>query len=518
MQKISAKSRVNLGQKIKKKPLMANDMLLQYHTMLRILPEKGPCPAGSKVTVIIPVLNESKTVSSVVEFAMASPMVDEVLVVDDGSIDGTPELAKAAGATVFTSTMLGKGASMEDGVRVARNETLLFLDGDLRGLQHDLVELMIAPILASEADFVKARFTRDAGRVTVLTARPLLRSYFPEVAQFHQPLGGIMAAKRSVLQGLRFENDYGVDIGLLIDAAMSGARLAEVDVGRIEHDSHPLEVLEDMAMQVARTILDRAASAGRMRLRYIAEVREKERHDRASISAFLERLPNTERLALFDMDGVLLDGRFIVELAKRTGKAEDLKQFLDNRTLHADDRTRKIAELFAGVSKGVFEETVKSIPLMRGAIETVVGLRKAGFRVGIISDSFQIATENVRRRVFADFSCAHLMRFRNDKATGQITLSPAMVHPTGCREHTHCKVNVFHHVAEKFQISARHVAAIGDGENDICLLSKVEHSFAFEPKSPRVRAAAKYTVRGDLSKVLTLLLDRCELLSDEVCV
>ena len=295
--------------------------------MLRILPEKGLRPAGSKVSVIIPVLNESKTVASVVQFALASPVVDEVIVIDDGSIDGTPELAKEAGATVVTSTMLGKGASMDDGTRLANNETLLFLDGDLRGLQANLVELMTAPILADEADFVKARFKRDGGRVTILTARPLLRTYFPEIAHFQQPLGGIVAAKRSLLQGLRFENDYGVDIGLLIDAAMSKARLHEVDVGRIEHDSHPLDVLEDMAMQVARTILDRAAAAGRMRLRYIEQVREKERHDRANISMFLKRLPNTERLALFDMDGVLLDGRFIVELAKRTGRSKDRRAF-----------------------------------------------------------------------------------------------------------------------------------------------------------------------------------------------
>ena len=82
-------------------------------------------------------------------------------------------------------------------MREARSEFVLYLDGDLRGLREDLIERMAAPLLGGEADFVKARFTRAAGRVTVLTARPLLRTYFPEIGHFEQPLSGVMAARRS---------------------------------------------------------------------------------------------------------------------------------------------------------------------------------------------------------------------------------------------------------------------------------------------------------------------------------
>src|SRR5688572_6991624 len=170
---------------------------------------------GKMLTVIIPVLNESATITSVVLYALSSPLVDEVIVVDDGSIDGTPELATLAGARVITSTMMGKGASMEDGTREARNEVILFLDADLTGLHESAIERMAEPLLNDEADFVKARFKRAAGRVTMLTARPLLRTYFPELSYFAQPLSGIMAARKSLLDQLSFENDYGVDIGLL---------------------------------------------------------------------------------------------------------------------------------------------------------------------------------------------------------------------------------------------------------------------------------------------------------------
>jgi glucosyl-3-phosphoglycerate synthase len=484
--------------------------------MLRVVPKSEPRCGGDKVSVIIPVVNESETIRSVVEFAASSPLVDEVIVVDDGSIDGTPELATAAGAKVITSTMLGKGASMKDGIRNAENETLLYLDGDLRGLQQNLVELMTAPLLSGEADFVKARFTRSAGRVTILTARPLLRTYFPELADFHQPLSGIIAARRSLLQAIPFENDYGVDIGLFIDAAMSKARLVEVDIGHIDHDSRPLEMLEEMATQVARTILDKAASYGRLRRCYVREVREIERHRRADFSIVLNRLAETERLALFDMDGVLLNGRFIAELAQRTARAEALGEFLDNYTLDPEERTRRIANIFAGVPREVFEQTASDIPLTVGAIETVVGLRKAGFRVGIVTDSFHIAAETVRRRVFADFCCAHLMRFRRGKATGRINLSPAMEHVNGCPEHKYCKLNVLHHLIEKLEIHPDCVAAFGDGENDVCLLKAVRHSFAFEPKSAAVRAAAQNCIRGDLSKALAIILDQPA--QEEVCI
>src|SRR5688572_5052192 len=110
-----------------------------------------------RVSVIIPALNESGTIASIIEFASRSPLVGEVIVIDDGSIDGTPEIAAAAGAHVITSTMLGKGGSMEDGVKAASCEIVLFLDGDLKGLNEDLVALMSEPIMRNHADMVKAK-------------------------------------------------------------------------------------------------------------------------------------------------------------------------------------------------------------------------------------------------------------------------------------------------------------------------------------------------------------------------
>lgn len=454
---------------------------------------------------MIPVLNESRTIGRIVRFAKRSRLVGEVLVVDDGSIDGTPELAAAAGARVITSSMLGKGASMEDALQAASHEVLLFLDGDLRGLRRDLIECMTSPLLDGNADFVKAKFTRSAGRVTMLTARPLLRTYFPELTDLAQPLGGIVAARRDLLRRLRFENDYGVDIGLLIDALACRARIREVDIGSIAHDSKPLEALSEMAMQVARTILERAAEWGRLRVSSLREARERERVRGGELRNSLYMLKQTGKLALLDMDGTLLNGRFVLELAQRTGRMEPLMPLLDNFVVDEIDRSRRIAAIFAGLHQRNFRETAQHMPLMPGAVEMVVGLRKLGYLVGIVTDSYRIAAEITRRRVFADFVIAHVLKFRNERATGKITLAPAMQSPRICHRHKLCKLNVLHHLATEAGISSDRVLAVGDSDNDCCLLAAVGMSIAFNPKSVKVRDHAKHVVEGDLRGILPLL-------------
>jgi phosphoserine phosphatase len=457
------------------------------------------------ISVIIPALNESETIGSVIGLAWGSPGVTEVLVVDDGSIDGTAEIAQAVGATVLTSALLGKGASMKEGLGTARNEVVLYLDGDLRGMHPDLVGRMTRPILRSEADFVKARFTRSQGRVTALSARPLLCVFFPELAHFEQPLGGIVAARRSVLRRLRFENDYGVDVGLLIDAAACGARLTEADVGHIEHDSQPLEALADMATQVVRTVLQRAARYGRLRPARIYDAQEAERCRRSDLAVALRKAKGGDRLAFFDMDGVLVKGRFVAELARRTHRTATLGRFLDNPRLDAEARARRIASLFAGVPRTVFERTARRIPLAEGARETVLRLRKAGFRVGVVSDSYSVASEVVRRRVFADFSLAHLLEFCRGRATGHITFAAAMVHQRGCPRHVCCKANVLYHLAAETGVDPAQILAVGDGDNDVCLLRAAGKSVAFRPATSRVRAAAHHVVEGDLREVLAIV-------------
>ena len=114
-----------------------------------------------------------------------------------------------------------------------------------------------------EADITKTKFKREAGRVTELTAKPLLNFFFPEI-KFDQPLSGQFAAKRSFLNKIKLEDDYGVDVGIVLDADVMGMKVKEVDIGKIDHVLSTLTELNVVATEVVRTIVDRATTYGRI--------------------------------------------------------------------------------------------------------------------------------------------------------------------------------------------------------------------------------------------------------------
>lgn len=453
------------------------------------------------ITVVIPALNECNTIRRVVRAMLDSSVVSEVIVVDDGSIDGTPEIALREGARVVTSSFLGKGASMQDGAMAASNEFLLYVDGDLSEFAPDLADKMVHPLLVNEAEFVKARFTRSGGRVTELAAKPLLRMFFPELRHIDQPLGGVVATRKSLVQALALENDYGVDVGLLIDMFANDARIGQVDIGSIEHDCQPLENLRRMALQVMRTILDRARRFGRLTDSQVLVFNEQERLSSADLQSTIDKIGAPQKLALIDMDGTLIKNRFIEELAKAIGKDSHLDRLLDSKDLSALERTSEIAALLAATPQEVFRSVAMDTPLSKGALELVVGLRKRGYTVGIVSDSFFIATEVIRRRVFADFSVAHLLSFQDGRATGEVTISPAMRHLQGCKHHCICKQNVLQNILDKVGQIAQ-IIAIGDNDGDACLLRSADIGIAFEPKTRQVAKCADYVIRGDLALAL----------------
>ncbi|MDO9075333.1 MAG: glycosyltransferase [Rubrivivax sp.] len=490
-------------------PFVARWLARRLRGAAPALPPGAPVavlPLAASVSVVIPALNESRRIASVVAFALADPATAEVVVIDDSSIDDTAALARAAGARVVTSSMLGKGTSMHDGAMAAQHDIVVYLDGDLAGLRPGLVGDMARPLLADEADFVKARFGRSGGRVTELTAKPMLKVFFPELAELRQPLGGIIAARRHLLQQLRFEDGYGVDIGLLIDASRAGARVTEVDIGSLENDSQPLLDLTLMANEVARVIYSRARTAGRLHVDQIVAMYENQRQAAASLDYILTRRRGRQRLLLLDMDGTLTTTRYAVELARATGQEQALSQLLDSPTDDTAARSERIAALFRFVHKQQLERVARAAPIRPGVIEFINRMRRNGFIVGVLSDSYFVAADILRRRVFADFALAHTLQFDGDVCTGQVRLNPAFLRAEGSEGEPVCKS----HVLRRFKAECNDAPllecwAVGDNLNDLGLLRLADRAFAIEPKAEALRREPGVRVIESFDELLPLV-------------
>jgi glucosyl-3-phosphoglycerate synthase len=242
-----------------------------------------------RIAVVIPARNEQPTVGSIVrsirrELVDAVGLVDEVIVMDSRSTDGTADAAARAGATVFAVDEVlpalgrrdGKGEAMWKSLAVTDADLLVFVDADLSEFSASWVVALLGPLLAHpEVDLVKAAYDRTltidgqtsptgGGRVTELTARPILNAFWPELAGILQPLAGEYAARRSVLEQVPFVCGYGVEIGLLVDVLQLRGldALAQVDLGRRVHRNRTDADLVATASAVVQAATRRLLHAG----------------------------------------------------------------------------------------------------------------------------------------------------------------------------------------------------------------------------------------------------------------
>lgn len=210
-----------------------------------------------RISVVIPAFNEEKFIADVIKVVKSSKVVDEIIVVDNNSSDNTSKIASSCGATVAFCKKQGKGYAMEKGLKLATGDIIIFIDGDICNYKKNFISKLINPIVRNEADFVKATFKRDGGRVTELLAKPLLALIFPELKIFDQPLSGIIAGRVDLFKSITFEKDYGVDVGILIDIYKTKAKMQQVNIGEIKNQSQDWHSLIGMANEVARAILKR---------------------------------------------------------------------------------------------------------------------------------------------------------------------------------------------------------------------------------------------------------------------
>ncbi len=246
------------------------------------------------VSVCLPTRNETETVGAIVrsireELVERVPLVDEIAVIDSASADGTQAAAAEAGAIVHQDADIlpaldplgGKGDAMWKSLFVLKGDLICFIDADIREFDPHFVRGLLGPLLVEPGvRFTKAFYERPiqegaelartgGGRVTELTARPLVNLFFPELAPVIQPLSGEYAAERTLLEAVPFLTGYGVDLGLVIDVARHAGLdgMAQVDLVQRIHRNHALPEVGRMAFGVLQAAVARLRSEGRIELR-----------------------------------------------------------------------------------------------------------------------------------------------------------------------------------------------------------------------------------------------------------
>jgi HAD superfamily phosphoserine phosphatase-like hydrolase len=430
------------------------------------------------LSVIIPALNEEKTITQVIKFCLAEPAVSEVIVVDDKSEDATASLAEQAGAKVIISASRGKGISMKEGIDAATNEIIIFLDADIDPYPEKTIYNLAVPLMNDEADFVKGAFARNAGRVTELVAKPLLTILFPGLSNFSQPLSGMIAGKKTFFKKIEFFNDYGVDIGILIDMYLMKARVEEVNIGYIENKSKAWEALGKMSREVSKAIITRAQGQENSGLSQ-ESVNTLEVIQREMNNVLRENLSVYHKMIVFDMDHTILKERFIDQCADTFGFAPKLE---DLRFSEKDPiiLTKRIGLLLKGRTMDELLNVISKMEMADNIKEVIQAYKEKGYLVGIISHSYSLITNYIKQQIGADFSVAHQLEFFEGKATGEVNLpSHFFGSPESVCGHSFCKTNALQYICYKYNVKLKNCIAVGDSRDDRCMIAYAGKGVAF---------------------------------------
>ena len=248
---------------------------------------------GLTVSAVLPSRNVADTVGGIVDTIHAvnegtggAALVDQILVVDADSPDGTAEVAAARGAEVYSENELmsnhggahGKGDAMWRSLSVARGDLVMYIDADTRDFKPQFVYGVLGPILeVPEVRFVKAAYRRPfkshetveqdgGGRVTELSTKPLFNLFYPELTGFVQPLAGEFVADRELFCSIPFLTGYAVETGIMIDVlkAVGLDAMAQVDLGTRQNRHQHLRDLSRMSYSVLRAVARRLRQEGRL--------------------------------------------------------------------------------------------------------------------------------------------------------------------------------------------------------------------------------------------------------------
>ena len=275
------------------------------------------------ISLALPALNEEKTVGKVIEIIKRAlvdevSLLDEIVLMDSNSTDKTREIARSLGVPVHIhqntlteyGARRGKGEALWKSLYVTGGDIILWIDTDIVNIHPRFIYGLLGPLLGNPTiQFVKGFYRRPikvgekiqaggGGRVTELTARPLLNLFYPELSGVLQPLSGEYGGRRSALEQLSFFSGYGVEIGLLIDILekFGLSAIAQVDLVERIHHNQPLESLSMMSFAIIQAVIHRLERRyGRDILEEVNQTMKLIRYENSRFFLDVEELSEKER-------------------------------------------------------------------------------------------------------------------------------------------------------------------------------------------------------------------------------
>lgn len=278
---------------------------------------------GLSVSLALPALNEEDTVGNVIRTIKQSlmldvPLLDEIVLIDSNSADSTREIAQDLEIPIYIHQSIlpqygsrhGKGEALWKSLYCTRGDIVIWLDTDIVNIHPRFAYGLIGPLLLRpDIQFVKGFYRRPlkvddklqaggGGRVTELTARPLLNLFYPELSGIIQPLSGEYGGRRTALEKCGFFSGYGVEIGLLIDILEKFGlnAIAQADLQERIHHNQPLEALSKMSFAIIQAVMQKLESRyGQNLLENVNKTMKLIRYEEQSFRLDIEEIAERER-------------------------------------------------------------------------------------------------------------------------------------------------------------------------------------------------------------------------------
>lgn len=299
----------------------------EFDNLARLAAVKKEC--GLTISLALPALNEEKTIGPIIEATQQAlvervPLLDEIVLIDSNSTDRTREIAASQGIPTYIHQEIlpdygarrGKGEALWKSLYVTEGDLIIWVDTDVTNFHPRFVYGLIGPLLHHpELMLVKGFYRRplttgtgvepdSGGRVTELTARPLINLFYPGLSGMIQPLAGEYGGRRIALEQVRFTSGYGVETSLLIDIyeKFKLSSIAQVDLLERIHRNQSLNQLSKMSFAIIQTVIAKLESRyGQAMLQDVNRTMKSIQHSAGHYYLDVEEIAELERPSMIEI-------------------------------------------------------------------------------------------------------------------------------------------------------------------------------------------------------------------------